>query len=102
MAEIGSGVNWVGYHLLALLALHRYFIEKRRPVPAFLILDQPSQVYFPPDPLDADKGNINQRIEGMPEDSPRQAKALKDREALKAIYKLLFDAVRVPEGASKS
>lgn len=99
MAEIGSGANWVAHHLLALVALHRYFIENERPVPAFLILDQPSQVYFPPDPLDGDKGDINKRIEGIPENSPRQAKALKDRDALKAIYKLLFEAVKQCKGS---
>ena len=41
--EIGSGMNWVGYHLTAYLALQRFFIEQHRPVPAFLVLDQPSQ-----------------------------------------------------------
>ena len=57
-----------------------------------------AQVYFPPDPLDGDKGDMNKRLEGIPENSPRRAKALKDREALKAIYKLLFDAVRQSRG----
>jgi hypothetical protein len=78
IAEIGSGANWVAYHLLALIALHRYFIEDKRPVPEFLILDHPSQVYFPPDPVDEDKGDINKRIKGIPQNSPRQAKARKD------------------------
>jgi hypothetical protein len=41
--EIGSGMNWVGYHLTAYLALRRFFIEQSRPVPSFLILDQPSR-----------------------------------------------------------
>jgi Protein of unknown function (DUF3732) len=31
------------------LALHRYFRQNQRPVPGFLILDQPTQVYFPAD-----------------------------------------------------
>lgn len=47
--EIGSGMNWVGYHLTAYLALHAFFIEHNRPVPAFLVLDQPSQAFFPRD-----------------------------------------------------
>ncbi|MFI5706339.1 DUF3732 domain-containing protein [Kribbella sp. NPDC051620] len=47
--QIGSGENWVGYHIATLLALHEHFLEERRPVPRFLVLDQPSQVYFPPD-----------------------------------------------------
>lgn len=33
--------------LIALLALHEFFINRNRPVPHFLCLDQPSQVYFP-------------------------------------------------------
>ena len=46
MDRMGSGQNWLGSHLVALLALHRYFREQNRPVPGFIILDQPSQVYF--------------------------------------------------------
>lgn len=47
MERMGSGENWLGCHLIAHLALHKHFIEKQRPVPRFLVLDQPSQVYFP-------------------------------------------------------
>jgi hypothetical protein len=46
---IGSGMNWVGYHLSAYLALQRFFIENTRPVPSFILLDQPSQAFFPRD-----------------------------------------------------
>jgi phage shock protein A len=46
--EVGSGQNWVGYHIAALLALHEHFLRLNpNPVPGFLIIDQPSQVYFP-------------------------------------------------------
>ena len=46
--EVGSGQNWVGYHIAGLLALHEHFISLREnPVPRFLVIDQPSQVYFP-------------------------------------------------------
>lgn len=47
MAQMGSGQNWLWCHLLAHLALHKWFVEKGRPVPRFLILDQPTQVYYP-------------------------------------------------------
>jgi hypothetical protein len=47
MERMGSGENWLGCHLIALLALHQHFIRRERPVPNFLFLDQPSQVYFP-------------------------------------------------------
>jgi hypothetical protein len=49
MDRMGSGENWVGYHLIAHLALHEWFSQRGRPVPRFLFLDQPSQVYFPPE-----------------------------------------------------
>ena len=45
--EIGGGMNWVGYHLATYLAMQAYFIEHRRPVPSFIVFDQPSQVFFP-------------------------------------------------------
>ncbi|WMX58965.1 DUF3732 domain-containing protein [Peribacillus sp. R9-11] len=46
--EIGSGANWMGYHISSLLSLHEYFISiKDNAVPSFIVFDQPSQVYFP-------------------------------------------------------
>lgn len=47
LKQMGSGSNWVGVHLIALFALQKYYIENCRPVPNFMFLDQPSQVYFP-------------------------------------------------------
>jgi hypothetical protein len=49
--EIGSGANWMGYHIAALLAIHEYLRlqVQNGPVPSFLYIDQPSQVYFPSD-----------------------------------------------------
>ncbi|MER5358381.1 DUF3732 domain-containing protein [Streptomyces sp. NPDC002785] len=45
--RIGSAKNWIGYHMVAHLALHTYFRLHHRPVPAFLMLDQPTQAFFP-------------------------------------------------------
>lgn len=46
--EIGSGANWLAYHVALMLALQHYFLaEPHHPVPGLLIFDQPSQVYFP-------------------------------------------------------
>ncbi|MDE3180575.1 MAG: DUF3732 domain-containing protein [Acidobacteriota bacterium] len=46
--EVGSGQNWVGYHVAGLLALHEHFVTmNQNAVPRFLVIDQPSQVYFP-------------------------------------------------------
>lgn len=48
LSEIGSGSNWLAYHLAVLMGLHQFFLAQRHsPVPAFMVLDQPSQVYFP-------------------------------------------------------
>jgi hypothetical protein len=46
--ELGSGANWLSYHVAATVALHELFLGLRNsPVPGFTIYDQPSQVYFP-------------------------------------------------------
>lgn len=45
--RIGSAANWIGYHLITHLALHRYFVRQHRPVPRLLVLDQPTQAYYP-------------------------------------------------------
>ncbi len=50
--KIGSGSNYMCYHLATMLGLHEYFhklneVNKINYVPSFLILDQPSQVYYP-------------------------------------------------------
>jgi len=49
LSQMGSGANWVSYHLLIHFALHQHFIQTNRPIPHFLIIDQPTQVYFPPE-----------------------------------------------------
>ena len=47
MQRMGGGKNALGCHLLALLALQEHFVQSNCPVPGFLVLDQPTQVYFP-------------------------------------------------------
>lgn len=76
--EIGSGMNWVGYHLTAYLALQRFFIEQHRPVPAFLVLDQPSQAFFP---RDRDTGGDLDELTDT------------DRENTRRLYELTFQVV---------
>ncbi len=80
---MGSAENWLGYHLSAIFPLKEYFINKKRPIPSFLILDQPSQVYFPRDLADKTKGFIQKDVE---------------REAVKRIYKFMFDRVEELDG----
>ena len=59
LKQLGSGANWVGVHLITYFALQNFFIKAKRPVPNFLFLDQPSQVYFPSE-LDKRKTDWNE------------------------------------------
>lgn len=45
--EIGSGSNWLAYHISTVLGLQEFFSTFRSSVPNFVVFDQPSQVYFP-------------------------------------------------------
>lgn len=78
LGQLGSGANWLGYHIAASLALHGYFRLQARPVPRLLILDQPSQVWFPA----AEAKFQGKELPGDP----------MDLESLKKVYDLL-DAV---------
>jgi predicted nucleic acid-binding Zn-ribbon protein len=75
--RMGSGENWVGYHVMAHLALHKWFRQKDRPVPGFIIFDQPSQAHYPPE----------QDVEGS-----LDALADEDRTAVLQLFKLVSDA----------
>lgn len=76
LQQLGSGSNWVGIHLIAYFALHKYFISMNRPVPRFLFIDQPSQVYFP---SDMDAKNT-------------------DKEEVNNLYQFIFDRVKELNG----
>lgn len=47
MSRTGGAENHLAYHLAALLALHQFAVANNRPIPHFLMIDQPTQVYFP-------------------------------------------------------
>jgi hypothetical protein len=47
MSRTGGGENHLAYHLAAILALHQFANMNKRPIPRFLFIDQPTQVYFP-------------------------------------------------------
>ena len=79
MDRMGSGENWVGYHLIAHLALHEWFCRKNRPVPRFLFLDQPCQGYFP--------------TEQNPERA-EDAVPAEDRVAASRMLQLIIEAVK--------
>jgi FtsZ-binding cell division protein ZapB len=81
MDSMGSGENWVGYHLITHFALHHWFVNRDRPVPRFIFIDQPSQVYFPED-----------------DDWQREGSGLneigEDRKKVERMYKLAYDATQ--------
>jgi len=79
MNRMGSGATWLGCHLIALLALHDFFTRKNRPVPRFLFLDQPSQVYFPAE-LGRDVNTVDAHDE--------------DRLAVIRVFQLVMNVVR--------
>ena len=74
LAQMGSGENWIGYHVAVHLSLHKLFCRRSRPVPGLLMLDQPSQAHYPPE---RDEGG---RIDGLPDE---------DQAAVRLLYSLL-------------
>lgn len=52
LEDMGSGDNWVGCHVASHMALHTWFRERSRPVPSFVIFDQPSKAHYPPEAND--------------------------------------------------
>ena len=72
--RMGSGENWVGYHVITLLALHQWFRQTNRPVPGFLVFDQPTQAHYPPE---ADQeGSVDGLLDA-------------DRRAVRSLFKLM-------------
>lgn len=53
LSRMGSAENWVGYHLATHLAIHHWLVSHERPTPRFLMLDQPTQAFFPEEVVDA-------------------------------------------------
>jgi len=47
MKEVGGESNAVRFHIIAHLALHNWFASNKRPVPHLLLIDQPSQRFYP-------------------------------------------------------
>ena len=76
LSQMGSGENWVGYHVATHLSLHKLFLLRKRPVPAFLMLDQPSQAHYPPE------RDQNGRIEGLADE---------DQAAVHRLFELLWN-----------
>jgi hypothetical protein len=63
MSRTGGSENYLAYHLSALLALHLFAARNNRPIPQFLLIDQPSQVYFPSERVYDEAGGSVERTE---------------------------------------
>lgn len=83
LAGLGSGANWLGYHLATYLALHKTFVEGDRPVPRLLMLDQPTQVFYESKPSAA-RDRMSES--GTPDDE--------DHTAVTRMFKLLDTFVK--------
>jgi Mg2+ and Co2+ transporter CorA len=84
--EIGSGANWLAYHVVITLALQRFFLaEPHHPVPGMLIFDQPSQVYFP-------------KRAALPEEPQIAQWRDQDVIAVRKVFSLLGEEVRIAKG----
>src|SRR5215475_3270569 len=86
--EIGSGSNWLSYHIAVSLGLQQFFLSlKHSPVPSFLVYDQPSQVYFP------------KKLAKPTEDTQLDPELLdEDIEAVQKIFKVFTSAVENSKG----
>jgi len=83
MARTGGGENHLAYHLSALLALHFFAAQNNRPIPRFLLIDQPTQVYFPSEQVYKDADGSVQRTE-----------ADADLDAVRRLFELLLKFTR--------
>jgi len=89
--EIGSGANWLAYHIAMLLALQIFFLKsENHAVPHLLIFDQPSQVYFP----------IKRATKRNDEDAGAEEPSLddEDRDAVRKVFNVLARAVNASKG----
>jgi hypothetical protein len=75
----------LAYHISALLALHHYASENGIPIPRFLMLDQPTQVYFPSQAI----------YEAVAGDSERVRRVDADLEAAKKLFETLLNYTKV-------
>lgn len=80
MFRTGGGENHLAYHLAALLALHQFAVAAKRPLPGFLFIDQPTQVYFP-----------SEKSYDEADGSVERTEADADIMAVRRLFELLLD-----------
>jgi len=96
LSEIGSGSNWLSYHVALTAALQKHFsADSNSPVSGFVVYDQPSQVYFPR--RLADEGKITQGDNSSEEDKAKDFRD-EDVEAVKKIFYTIASAIMADKG----
>lgn len=80
MSRTGGGENHLAYHLSALLALHLFASKNNCPIPQFLLIDQPTQVYFPSE-------KVYQEADGTVQKTEADA----DLAAVRRLFELLLN-----------
>lgn len=80
MSRTGGGENHLAYHLSALLALHLFAAKSNRPIPRFLLIDQPTQVYFP-----------SEQVYKAADGSVQRTEADADLNAVRRLFELLLN-----------
>ena len=86
MARTGGGENHLAYHLSALLALHWFAAKSNRPLPRFLMIDQPTQVYFPSE-------KVYQEADGSVQMTEADADMVSVRKLFELLLKFTQDEV---------
>lgn len=79
MSRTGGGENYLAYHLSAILAVHEFAAKNNRPIPQFLLIDQPTQVYFP-----------SEQIYKEADGSIQKTEADADLDAVRRLFTLLL------------
>lgn len=88
LSEVGSASNWVSFHIGLMCSLQEYFLELDLScVPSFVILDQPSQVYFPKLRRNDENHEYDPQYEN------------EDIDAVKGMFKTISKSVSVKNGA---
>jgi len=87
MIKTGGGANHLAYHLGVMLAFHHFTSNNKKPIPSFLFLDQPTQVYFPSE-------QIYKTASGTVEETERDS----DLEKVRKLFAMLhrFATQEVP------